>query len=144
MTFIGQYTHSIDEKGRVALPAKFRSSFRTEAVVTRGLDKALFLYPRTSWQQLVGKIAQLPLSGRDARAFARLMLAGAMEVKPDRQGRITIPDYLRRYADIKRKVVIMGAGDRLEIWDEKVWGRYQQAMEAKGDEIAERLLGLGI
>lgn len=144
MNFIGQYTHSVDEKGRVALPAKFRSSFKAEAVVTRGLDRALFLYPKTSWQQLVRKIAQLPLSGRDSRAFARLMLAGAMEVRPDRQGRIIIPDYLRQYAGIGKRAVIMGAGDRLEIWDEKAWSKYQRSMEAKGDEIAERLLGLGI
>lgn len=144
MHFIGQYTHSVDEKGRIAIPAKFRSAFSKGAVVTRGLDKALFLYTKKSWQDMAEKINELPLSGKDSRAFARLMLSGAMEVAPDKQGRIVIPEYLRSYAGIREKAVVMGTGDRLEVWDEKAWQKYQHTMEAKGDEIAERLSELGI
>lgn len=142
--YIGQYIYSTDSKGRLALPAKFRSSLKQGAVVTKGLDGSLFLYPKAAWQEIAAKISRLPLAGRDSRAFARLMLAGAMEVKPDSQGRILIPDYLRDYACLKKKVVIMGVYDRLEIWDEGCWQKYQKQVEASGDEIAERLSELGI
>lgn len=142
--FIGEYQHSIDEKGRLAVPAKFRAALAKGAVVTRGLDHCLFVYPMTAWKELAEKLTKLPLSQSKSRAFARLMLAGAMDVAPDGQGRIMLPDYLRDYASMKKKVVIAGLYDRLEIWDEDAWTKYKSATEKDSDEIAETLGELGV
>ena len=119
--FIGEYTYSIDEKKRLAIPAKFRQLLGKKAIITRGLDQCLFFYPAKEWGNLARKLAKLPLSQADARGFARLMLAGAMEVSIDNLGRILIPDYLKSYAFLKKKVVIAGVLNRIEIWDEKKW-----------------------
>lgn len=147
--FIGEYQHSIDEKGRVAVPAKFRLSLGSGAIVTRGLDHCLFVFEKTEWEKLAQKLIALPIAQSNSRAFARLMLAGAMEVEPDAQGRILLPDYLRKYAGLsaaggKKHVIIAGLYSRLEIWDEESWKRYKEKTEASGDEIAEKLGELGI
>lgn len=137
--FIGEYQHNIDSKGRLAVPVKFRRDLSKGAVVTKGLDDALFLYPKDEWKKLADKLAKLPISKANTRAFARLMLAGAMEVDVDKQGRMLIPDYLRKYAGIKKKVIIAGLYNRLEIWDETKWNKYKQGTEAKSGDIAEAL-----
>lgn len=142
--FIGEYQHNIDTKGRLAVPAKFRAILAKGAVVTKGLDDCLFLYPKTEWQKLADKLAALPISKANTRAFARLMLAGAMDVEIDKQGRLLIPDYLRKYAGIKKKVVIAGLYNRLEIWDETKWNKYKQGTETKSGDIAEALGELGV
>lgn len=142
--FIGEYQHSIDEKGRLALPTKFRSSLAKGSVVTRGLDNCLFLYTNTEWKILAEKLAKLPISQANTRAFARLMLAGAMDCSLDRQGRIVLPDYLRKYAHIKKKVVVAGLYSRLEIWDAAVWETYKSSTEKRGGDIAEALGELGV
>lgn len=142
--FIGEYHHTIDDKGRVAIPSKFRDSLKQEAVVTRGIDTCLFLYSKKEWETLAKKLAQLPLTQSKTRAFARLMLAGAMDVEIDKQGRIILPDYLRRYAEIEKKVVIAGLYNRLEIWDEKKWEEYKKKSEEESPDIAEALSNLGV
>lgn len=142
--FIGEYTYSIDEKKRIAIPAKFRRSLNKKAVVTRGLDRCLFLYPEKEWGILAKKLSQLPLAQADARGFARLMLTGAMDEGLDSLGRIVIPDYLKKYAGLKKKVVIAGVYNRIEIWDETIWNRYKTKVEREVGDIAERLKELGI
>jgi len=137
--FIGEYSHNLDAKGRVAIPAKFRIALKDGAVVTRGLDNCLFLYSKKEWRELAEKLASLPISQANTRAFARLMLAGAMDVDFDNQGRIILPEYLRKFAGLKKKVVIAGLYDRLEIWDEASWNKYKTGTEKKSNAIAEAL-----
>lgn len=142
--FIGEYTHTLDTKGRVALPAKFRQKLTTGAIITRGLDRTLFVYNKPDWEILAQKLVALPLSQAKARAFARLMLAGATEVEFDGQGRILIPEYLRKYANLKKTAVFAGLYNRIEIWDENTWKTYKSKTEASSDDIAEKLGELGI
>ena len=142
--FIGEYHHTLDEKGRLAIPIKFRDALAHGAVVTRGLDKSLFLYPREEWEKLAQKLAALPLGQADTRAFARLMLAGAMEVEVDKSGRVNLPEYLRTYAGLQKDAVVAGLYNRLEIWDEASWTEYAARTEAEGSAIAERLTNLGV
>jgi len=141
--FVGQYTHNIDSKGRLAVPAKFRAELK-KAVVTKGLDNCLFLYPQKEWNELAGKLAALPISKSNTRAFARLMLAGAMDVEVDSQGRIVLPDYLRSFAKLSKKVIVAGLYNRLEIWDEASWNKYKDQTEKNSTDIAEALDGLGV
>ena len=142
--FIGEYQHNIDQKGRLAVPAKFRKALIKGAVVTKGLDDCLFLYTKDEWKKLADKLAALPISKANTRAFARLMLAGAMDVDIDRQGRMLIPDYLRQYAGMTKKIVITGLYNRLEIWDEIRWNKYKKGTENKSGDIAEALGELGV
>ncbi len=141
---IGEYRYKLDVKGRIAVPSKIRGFLGNSAVITRGLDNCLFLYPKKDWEVLAEKIKNLPLSQANSRAFARLMLAGAMEVRIDSQGRILIPDYLREYAGLKKEVVLVGVYNRLEIWDKKEWEKYKKRTEKESGDIAERLGDLGI
>jgi len=142
--FIGEYTHTIDQKGRMAVPAKFRNSLKQGAVVTRGLDNCLFLYSKEEWSQIAQKLASLPISQSNARGFARLMLAGAMDCKIDSQGRILIPEYLRKYAEMKKNIIVAGLYNRLEIWAKDKWQAYKQKTESNAGEMAEKLGELGI
>ena len=140
--FLGEYLYFLDSKGRVALPPKFRKALEKGAYLTRGIDNCLFLFPEMEWQKLVDQLLKLPLSEKNSRAFVRLMLAGASEVKLDKQGRINIPDYLRKYAFLKRKVVVCGLYNRVEIWDENQWKKYKEKMEKEAIDIAQQLEGL--
>lgn len=142
--FIGEYSHNIDDKGRIALPTKFRQDLGRGAVVTRGLDNCLFLYTQAEWEKLAAKLANMPIAQSKSRAFARLMLAGAMDVEMDKQGRVILPEYLRKYAGMKKKVVITGLYNRLEIWDEQKWNSYKKETEENGSEIAEALNDIGV
>ena len=142
--FIGEYHYSIDDKNRLAVPVKFRSELLKGAVVTKGLDTCLFLFPKKEWQNLANKLAQMPISKSKPRTIARLMLAGAMDVNVDKQGRINLPDYLRKYAEIGKKVVVAGLYNRLEIWDEKKWEEYKKESEQDSSEIAEALGEIGV
>lgn len=142
--FIGEYQYTIDEKKRLAIPPKLRVILGKKAVITRGLDQCLFLYPSKEWNVLAKKLSQLPLSQADARGFARIMLTGAMEVTIDNLGRILVPDYLKEYAFLKKKVVIAGVYNRIEIWNERKWKEYQQKTEKAVGDIAERLKELGV
>jgi MraZ protein len=140
-SFIGEYRHQLDDKGRLAVPAKFRKVLTKGAIVTKGLDGCLFLYTNTEWQKLLDKFNQLPLSSASARAFARLMLAGAMDVSVDAQGRINVPNYLIEFAGLKTKnqTVIAGLMNRLEIWEEKAWSDYKKKTEPESEKLAEEL-----
>ena len=142
--FIGEYPYSLDAKKRLAIPAKFRKLLGKRAIITRGLDKCLFLYPESEWNKLAKKLASLPLSQADARGFARLMLTGAMDVKIDNMGRILIPDYLKEYANLKKKAVVAGLYNRVEIWSAKEWKEYKEKTEKEVGNIAERLKELGV
>ena len=137
--FIGEFSHTLDTKGRLAIPTKFKSELRKGAIVTRGLDASLWIFTQAEWEKLATKLAALPLSQSNSRAFSRLMLAGAMDVKMDRQGRVLVPDYLRAYAKLEKKVVLTGVYSRIEIWDEAAWSAYKKATEAQSDKIAEQL-----
>lgn len=137
--FIGEFHHTLDDKGRMAIPVKFRAELAAGAVITRGLDRSLFLYPKAEWEKLASKLANLPLGQADTRAFARLMLAGAMDVEVDKSGRVTVPEYLRTYAGVSKDVVVTGLYDRIEVWDEKAWTEYAANTERDSNDIAERL-----
>lgn len=141
---LGEYQHNLDNKGRVAIPAKFREKLLAGAIITRGLDNCLFLFAPKEWEALAQKLTALPLAQANSRAFARLMLSGAMDVELDTQGRILIPDYLRKYADLKKQVVVAGVYSRMEVWDAENWERYKQKTEGASEEIAEQLGELGI
>jgi|SRR3989344_2633785 len=142
--FIGEYQHTIDEKGRVALPVKFRKQLGRIAVVTKGLDNCLFLYTQEEWKKLADKLAVLPISKANSRAFSRLMLAGAMDVEIDGQGRIMLPEYLRQFSKMKKNVIIAGLYNRLEIWDMEAWNVYKKGTESESADIAEALGELGV
>ncbi len=142
--FIGEFTHTLDTKGRVAVPVKFRGKLGTNAIVTRGLDRCLFVFTSQEWESLAQKLIALPLAQANSRAFVRLMLAGAMDVEVDKQGRVLIPDYLREYAGLGKEVVVAGLYNRIEIWDSQVWKGYKEKTESESDEIAEKLGELGI
>lgn len=142
--FIGEYSHTIDEKRRLAIPSKFRKDLAKKAVITRGLENCLVLYPMNEWQKLAEKLSSLPTSKEEARGFTRLMLAGAMDVSLDSLGRILIPDYLKKYADLNRNVTVIGLGNRIEIWDEKKWQTYKLKTETKVEDMAEHLEELGV
>jgi len=137
--FIGEYNYNLDDKGRLAVPVKFREEIKKGAIVTRGLDNCLFLYTKEEWEKIVEKLSNLPVSQSKARAFSRLMLAGAMEVDCDSQGRINLPDYLRKFAKLEKKTIIAGLFNRLEIWDENLWEEYKKQVEEDSNEIAEEL-----
>ncbi|NTU66539.1 MAG: division/cell wall cluster transcriptional repressor MraZ [Candidatus Moranbacteria bacterium] len=142
--FIGEYQHSIDPKKRLAVPIKFRAELENKVVVTRGLDKCLFIYPVRVWNELADKLGALPMGESATRSFIRLMLSGAIDVEVDKQGRILIPDYLKEYAGLDKNVVIAGIYNRLEIWDEGKWNEYKVDAEKNSDEIAEQLGKLGV
>jgi MraZ protein len=142
--FIGEYSHTIDNKRRLAIPSKFRRELGKKAVITRGLDNCLFVFPEEEWGVLAKKLGALPLGQSDARGFIRLMLAGAMDVSLDGLGRILVPDYLREYASLKKQVVVTGVFNRLEVWDETLWKQYKGRSEKEIGNMAERLGELGV
>ncbi|MDE2079565.1 MAG: division/cell wall cluster transcriptional repressor MraZ [Patescibacteria group bacterium] len=141
---LGEYRHSVDAKGRVAVPAKFKDQLGAGAIITRGIDDCLFVFAEKEWEALAGKLMALPLAQSNSRAFVRLMLSGATDVVPDAQGRILMPDYLRKYAGIAKDVVITGLYNRVEIWDAAKWEAYKRKTEGASGEIAEKLGELGI
>lgn len=137
--FIGQYEHHLEEKGRLSIPKKFRSQLEAGAVVSQGLDGCLFLYPKNTWEQLINKLSQLPLTRADARSFTRVLSYGAMEVEIDSLGRVLVPEYLRSYANISQDCIIAGAVERIEIWDKAKFTSYSTQINSKAEEIAEKL-----
>ncbi|HUZ92405.1 MAG TPA: division/cell wall cluster transcriptional repressor MraZ [Candidatus Paceibacterota bacterium] len=141
---LGEHQHNLDVKGRVAIPAKFKDALAAGAIITRGLDDCLFVFASKEWEALAAKLVALPLAQANSRAFTRLMLGAAMDVSLDNQGRILIPDYLRKYAGLKKQVVIAGLMSRIEIWDFEKWEAYKKKTETASDEIAEKLGELGI
>jgi len=140
--FKGEYNHTIDEKGRLIIPAKFREELGSEFVITRGLDGCLFGYNNTEWEVFEAKLRALPLTNKDARAFQRYMLAGAASVEIDKQGRILLPQNLRTFAGLEKDVVLIGVAGRIEIWNKDI---YEKATAIDDmEEIAEKMSDLGI
>ena len=142
--FIGEYRHSIDEKKRLAVPSKFRKELGNGAVLTKGLDNCLVIYPAKSWKIKAEKLASLPEASREARGYARTILAGAAPAEFDRLGRIVIPEYLKEYAKIKKNVVITGLNNRLEVWSEELWNTYRQKAEESIEDFVSKLGDLGV
>jgi MraZ protein len=138
--FMGEFQHSIDEKGRIIIPAKFRELLGTSFVVTRGLDHCLFVYPMEEWSLLEQKLKSLPLMKADARAFSRFFFSGATEVEWDKQGRVNLPSNLRQYAKLEKECVIIGVSNRVEIWSKETWAEYYDTSEQSFNEIAEKLV----
>jgi MraZ protein len=141
---LGEYQHNLDTKGRMAVPAKFREQLAAGAIITRGIDNCIFMFANAEWEELAKKIVSLPLAQANARAFGRLMLAGAADVELDHQGRILIPEYLRKYAGLKKEVTVTGLYTRIEIWDDAAWKAYKTKTENSSEAIAEKLGELGI
>ncbi len=137
--FIGEYHHTLDDKSRVALPARFRASWETGAILTRGLDHSLVVFPRVAWERFMGELQTLPWQQAETRALVRLFLAGATEVELDRSGRMLVPEHLRAYASLEREVVFLGLGNRLELWGKGAWEASIAAAEAQADTIAAAL-----
>ena len=140
--FMGEYNHTVDEKGRLIIPVKFRDELGSEFVVTKGLDGCLFAYDLTEWRVLEEKLRALPLTNKDARAFARFMLAGAASVEIDKQGRILLPQVLRNFARLEKDVVLIGVASRIEIWNKEKWE--DASYDADAEELAEKMENLGI
>lgn len=141
---IGEYKHNLDPKKRLSIPSKFRKELGEGAVLTRGLDNCLFVFPLKQWNQFAEKLGNLPMGQQDTRSAARLFLASAMEVEFDSLGRILVPEYLKGYADLKKEVVVAGLYTRLEIWDSKKWETHKTNLEKNSDNIAEKLGELGL
>jgi MraZ protein len=137
--FIGEYRHTLDEKGRVIIPAKFRGDSDKTFIVTRGLDECLFLYPLCEWKALEEKLLTLPLMKKDARAFTRFFFSGANDCTLDKQGRINLPDSLMKYASLEKDCVIVGVSNRMEIWNASKWDDYLDLSEQSFSDIAESL-----
>jgi MraZ protein len=141
---IGQYEHTIDNKKRLALPARFRGELGDKVVITSGIEKCLVVYTHKEWEVMSSKLSNLPISASEARSFTRVTLANAMEVALDKLGRILVPDYLKNYASLKKNVVICGLSNRLEIWDAEKWDVYRKDAEKGVEEIVSKLGNFGI
>lgn len=137
--FLGQYEHSIDEKGRLIVPAKYRESLGDNFIITFGLDTCLFVYPLEEWKNLSEKMKLLPLGQKDARAFKRILFSRATDCTMDNQGRVIIMKYLRDYARINKEIMVIGVLDRVEIWSKDVWQKYFEEVESSYEDIAERI-----
>lgn len=142
--FIGIYYHTLEAKGRLAVPAGFRKNLNKGSVITRGLDGCLFIFPASSWERLMDKLRQGPLARKEARSFVRLMTHAAAHVNFDAQGRTRLPSNLLDYAGIRKEVVIAGTLERIEVWDRDRYHTYIASIEKMGEELAETLTQLGI
>ena len=141
---IGQYKHTIDNKKRLALPAKFRGELGDKVIITKGIEKCLVIYTQKEWEVFSGKLGNLSLAQTEARSFTRSILASATEVVLDKLGRILVPDYLKNYGGLKKDVVICGLSNRLEIWDSEKWDVYNKEAEKGIEEIVSKLGSFGI
>lgn len=142
--FMGEFQHSIDAKGRLIVPAKFREKLGDIFVVTRGLDGCLFGYPLDEWNKLEEKLNEMPLAKKDARLFVRFFYSAATECEIDKQGRINIPQTLRAHAQLEKSCVIIGVSNRIEIWDEARWQSFTKEAEMSFDDIAESMIDFGL
>lgn len=142
--FIGEYQHTLDNKGRVTMPSKFRDDLGEKFVITKGLDSCLFVYPMAEWKTIQEKLKTLPLTNRDARAFVRFFFSGASESSLDKQGRVLIPANLREHSKLEKEAVIIGVATRLEIWSKDSWNDYTNDDNLSYDSIAEKMAELGI
>src|SRR3989344_3953539 len=141
---IGEYTHTLDAKKRLALPAKLRQKLGRRVVITHGLDNCLSVYPAREWEKVAAKLGNLSMGQADTRSFNRFMLAGAVESEVDNLGRVLIPDFLKDYAGLSGKVVMAGVHNRLEIWEEGRWNEYKARVLKQADSLAQKLGEIGV
>jgi MraZ protein len=137
--FIGEYTHTIDDKNRLSLPVKFRKEIGKKIVLTPGLDGCLFGFTTSQWNKISEKLANSSMLQSDTRSFNRFMFGGAVEVEVDSIGRVLVPDFLKERSTLKNKVVVIGVQDRIEIWNDKRWFEYKGTVEKQADQLAEKL-----
>ncbi len=142
--FLGRFEHTLDDKGRLTIPAKYRNTLATGVVVTRGLDGCLYVLPTSEWDEIAGKLRSLSLLKKDARSFVRLIFAEATDCIPDKQGRVLIPAYLREYASLQDAVIVIGSYNRLELWNPENYVQENARLQKDADALAEQLSELGI
>lgn len=142
--FYGEYLHTLDRKGRIILPSKFRDAAKTNFVekfyLTRGLDKCLFMFAEEEWKLQEQKFRTMSFTKQESRKFNRIYFSGAVEIIPDKQGRILVPQYLKDFAGIKREVIIIGVSNRIEIWSRDSWGDFYNSSKESFEDIAEKLI----
>ena len=141
---IGEYTHTIDDKNRLSLPAKFRIEIGKKVVLTPGLDSCIFVFSTTEWKKITEKLSESSMLNADSRSFNRFLLGGAVEAEIDSIGRVLIPDFLKGRAKLQSKVAVVGVQTRVELWDEKAWAEYKQVVEKQADSLAEKLSQVGM
>ena len=142
--FMGEFHHSIDDKSRLIIPSKFRNMLGNGFIITRGIERCLYIYPKDKFDKIVEKLNSLPFTKKDAREFIRFFLSGATTVEFDKQGRIVIPGTLKEYANISKNCTILGTGDRAEIWDEDTWNNVYNSTYDNMSDIAESLFDTNI
>ena len=142
--FYGEYYHSIDRKGRIILPSRFRDVYKENGIekffITRGLDRCIFMFTEEEWRLQEQKFRNMPFTKQESRNFNRLFFSGAVDVIPDKQGRFIIPQFLKDYGNIKKETIIIGISNRIEIWDSKTWKDFYAASSASFEQIAENIL----
>jgi MraZ protein len=141
---MGEYRHTVDEKGRLIIPSKFREALGPSFVITRGLDHCLFVYPMGEWEQLEQQLKALPFTKKDARAFTRFFFSGATVAELDKQGRVNVPNNLREFAKLEKECVVIGVSNRVEIWSKEAWSAYYEESEDSFNEIAEKLVDFNL
>ncbi len=137
---MGEYLHTLDKKGRFIVPARFREELGERFIITRGLDRCLFLYPRREWANLENRLKELPLAKAEARKFMRIFFSGATEVEIDKQGRALVPPQLRGHADLHKEIVIIGVSNRAEIWSKETWDAYSNESDLSFEQVAEKMI----
>ncbi|KUO95552.1 division/cell wall cluster transcriptional repressor MraZ [Ferroacidibacillus organovorans] len=142
--FLGEFQHSLDDKARLTIPAKFREGLGGSFILTRGLDQCLFVFPRADFEALEERLRAMPLSRSDARQFVRFLFSGATECDLDKQGRVLIPANLREYASLKQDCFVVGVGPRVEIWSGERWKAYSEGAASSFNELAESLMDLNL
>lgn len=142
--FLGQHGHTLDDKNRITLPARFRAQLERGVVITKGLDQCLWVFPLDEWEGLANKADALPLTDRDGRDFVRSLFGNAIDAVPDRQGRVLIPDYLLQHAGITTEAMVVGANRRFEIWSRQLWDAKQAAEAENREAMVDRWQKLGI
>ena len=137
--FMGEYHHTIDEKGRIIIPSKFREDLGEKFIITRGIENCLFVYSLSSWEKITNKLEALPFTKKDARQFVRFFLSGATTAEFDKQGRVNVTSPLVSYANLQKDCEVIGTGDRLEIWSEENWNAFFESASSNMSDIAENL-----
>jgi MraZ protein len=141
---IGEYRHNLDDKKRVSVPANFRKELGKRVIISRGFDKCLFVHPISEWQRFTEELEKMPVGKIDSRDLSRFIFAGAAETEIDSLGRILIPDFLKNFAELKAKVIVVGVSRRLELWDETKWEDNTRRIEGQADVLAEKMGELGM
>lgn len=141
---LGEFQNTIDNKGRIIIPSKFRDELGFKFILTKGLDHCLIIYSLDEWKRFEDKLKNLPVASKEARSFVRYFFSGAVECESDKQGRLNIPQHLREYAKIEKDLVTIGVSDRVEIWSRQEWETYRDSEDLDSDLMAEKMAQFGI